>query len=218
MEPAIIRLRSSLFLVVFLFVAASCGPVATFREPQPAGVDYLSAFPSRFQGKYLSKDKASYLQISDNCLVRTYDFDLKLRKDSLPEQYSLKQDSVYDKHSGKTEKVLIAGDSLLMHLFESDTIFCISDEQVLKKFKGYLFMNSLVDKSSWKVQKLELSKGVLVLAGIATGLEIDKLRKLTDTPGDTTLFNFSLSKKQFRKFLKNDGFRNEETFYKVDDK
>jgi len=40
-----------LLLALSLF---SCGPVVTFDQPQPAGVDPLSEFPEGLRGSYLS--------------------------------------------------------------------------------------------------------------------------------------------------------------------
>jgi Holliday junction resolvase len=84
---------------------------------------------------------------------------------------------------------------------------------VLRKFKGYYFINTRCEKESWKVEKIQLSKGELSISSISTKLELDNLKEITETPQDTIPpYNFKATKKQFKEFVKNNGFRDTKTF------
>lgn len=206
-------MKSILFLLLITILFTSCGPAVTFQQPQPADVDSLLSFPARLQGKYISSDKASVLNISGDLIYRVYDYELKIHKDSLAETIKEAGDSLAD--STRETIVRQEGDSILTRIHFTDTLFHISDMQVLKKFKGFYFLNDCQGPASWTVQKMGLSRGVLTVAGISAYQDINDLRNLTETPNDTLSYHFSLTKKQFRQFLRNDGFRSEERFYRI---
>ena len=87
---------------------------------------------------------------------------------------------------------------------------------MLRKFKGYYFLNTRQDKESWSVRKLDLSKGQLTISSISKKLDLDNLKALTESPQDTTTqTTFKATKKQFKEFIKNDGFSDSETFTRL---
>jgi hypothetical protein len=86
-------------------------------------------------------------------------------------------------------------------------------DNVVRKFKGYYFLNIRYDKTSWEVKKIQLSKGQLVISSISTKLDIDNLKEITETPTDTVPpYKFSATKKQFKELIRNDGFSDSEKF------
>jgi hypothetical protein len=98
-----------------------------------------------------------------------------------------------------------------------DTIFAIDYDNVLRKFKGYYFINTRYDKDSWQVQRLSLSKGELRIGSISEENEIDALKELSESSADTAApYKFSMSKKQFKKFNKGQGFSDNEVFVKLE--
>ena len=102
--------------------------------------------------------------------------------------------------------------TVIQHANWTDTLFNISADNVLKKFKGYYFLNNRYKDSSWEVKKLSLKKGVLTVGSVSDNDDIQKLKEITETTADTTSTNFTLSRKQFKKFVKQDGFSKQETF------
>jgi hypothetical protein len=86
-------------------------------------------------------------------------------------------------------------------------------DNVVRKIKGYYFLNKRYDKESWEVKKIQLSKGQLVISTISTKQDIENLMAITESPKDTAeLYKFAITKKQFKEFLKNDGFSDSEKF------
>lgn len=204
--------------IIIVTLISSCEPPATFEQPQPADTKSLSAIPGRLRGDYLSADQASTLTISDHLIYRTYDFDYKVHKDSLPLSNKLIADTLIDTISGAKEKVLVKGDTVLQHVHETDTLFSLSSDNVLRHFKGYYFLNKRYSENQWTVQKLSLKNGALTVGNISDKDDIDRLKAITETVSDTTSKHFNLTRKQFKAFVQKNGFSDEETFTKMDKK
>ena len=61
---------------------------------------------------------------------------------------------------------------------------------------------------------MKLEKWKLVISRISKE-DIEKLKEITETSQETEPpYNFTATKKQFRQFIKNDGFSNNEIFIK----
>ena len=193
----------------------SCEPAATFDKPQPDDVNSLATFPERIQGKYLAADQASTLMITDKLLTRHYDFDVKEHKDSLGSSYQLVGDTLINLTDSTREKISRRGDTVIQHFEGTDTLFNISVDNVIKKFKGYYFLNNRYKDNAWEVKKISLRKGVLTVASISDKGDIQELKGITETTADTTSTNFTLTRRLFKKFVKQDGFAEQETFTRV---
>ena len=203
----------AIFILTVLFY--SCEPAATFDKPQPADIKSLTAFPKRIQGKYLAADQASILTITDKLMTRYYDFDFKEHKDSLNSSYKLIGDTLINLTDSTKEKVLLRGDTIIQHDNGTDTLFSISTDNILKKFKGYYFLNKLYNDNAWEVNKLSLEKGVLTVASISDKDDIQKLKEITETSADTTSTNFSPTRRQFKSFIRQNGFGEQEKFTRM---
>jgi hypothetical protein len=86
---------------------------------------------------------------------------------------------------------------------------------VLKKFKGFYFVNIHIPPDSWQVKKLELSRGTLLMSSINNKEDFDQLKAITESTQDTMPHMFSPTKKQFKSFVRNEGFRDVEKFVKI---
>ena len=208
MKP--LKLISTLIILTSLF---ACVPPATFSEPQPANTDNLSKFPKRLQGQYLCLADSSTLSVGDQLIQRTYDFDYKLHPNQLDSTSQLLGDTIVDLKTNEKTAVKRDGDSLITHIHYIDTLIQIDYDNVVRKFKGYYFLNTRKDKTSWEVKKMQLSKGQLVISSISSKLDIDKLKEITEAPTDTIPpYKFTATKKQFKEFIKRDGFSDSEIF------
>jgi len=208
-------MRILIYLILIELFLSGCEQV-TFHEPQPAGTKALLEIPGRLTGNYLNREDNSVLRISNQLILRIYDMDMRVNKNDLDGNSKLKDDTIFNSDDNSKIPVRAEGDSLVFHYHSEDTLFSISAKNILKKFKGYYFM-STGDSTSWVVTKLYLSKGILSISEISTREEISTLRELTGTASDTTCYHFKPSKKQFRKFIKEDGFKSAEYFARVKD-
>lgn len=194
----------------------ACEPLVTFIEPQPVDTENLSKFPSRLRGVYLSLSDSSILTINDKLIQRTYDFEYKIHPNQLASTARLLGDTLINVETSERELIKQDGDSLLIHIHIVDTLFLMDYDNVVRKFKGRYFLNTRDDKSGWSVEKMQLSKGQLMISSISTKEEIESLKVITETAQDTVApYNFIATKRQFKKFVKNGGFSDSETFVKM---
>ncbi len=185
----------------------------TFNEPQPADTDNLAKFPDRLQGQYLSLANNSTLLIGDKLIQRIYDFDQKIHSSQLDSNLRLTGDTIINLKNNSREIVKREGDSLITHIHYVDTLFQMDYDNVVRKFKGYYFLNKRYGKQSWEVKKIELSKGELIVSSISTKQDIENLKTITESTQDTVApYKFSTTKKQLKEFIKNDGFSDSEKF------
>jgi hypothetical protein len=200
-------------LTAFLLISLiACEEPVTFTEPQPAGTADLSKFPKRLQGNYLSLSDNSILTITDNMIERIYDFDQKFHSNQLDSTTVLSGDTLFNLETKEKLFVKKEGDSLVGHIHYSNILFGISQFGILRKYKGYYFLNTEYGKG-WQVQKIQLTKGQLTFSSISSELDIQNLNKLTEAPQDTiSPYQFTLTRKDFKKFVRNGGFSEGETF------
>lgn len=204
------KLISTLIILASLF---ACEPPVTFNEPQPTDTDNLSKFPKRLQGQYLSFEDNSTLKISDKLIQRIYDFDYKMHPNQLDSTSRLSGDTIIDLTTNEKTVIKRDGDSLVAHIHYIDTLFQLDYDNVVRKFKGYYFINTRYDRTSWEVKKIQLSKGQIVISRISTKQDIENLKEITENATDTIPpYNFTVTKKQFKEFIKRDGFSDSEIF------
>lgn len=203
-------------IIIILTSLVACQPPVTFTEPQPVDTDNLSNFPRRLKGDYLSLSDSSILSINDKLIQRTYDFDYKIHPNQLDSIARLSGDTLINTETNERKLIKRDGDSLKIHIHSVDTLFQMDYDHVVRKYKGYYFLNTRYEKASWAVEKMNLLKGQLVISSISTEKEIENLKEITGTVQDTlTNYNFIVTKKQFKKLVKNDGFSESETFVKL---
>jgi len=202
-------------IVTIILLLDGCEPAATFDKPQPENAKSLTSFSERLQGKYLSADQASIVTITDRLLIRQYDFDFKEHKDSMGKSYKLVGDTLIYLRDGTKEEVIVNGDTIIQRANWTDTLFKVSADNLLKKFKGYYFLNNRYSDNSWEVKELSLKKGMLTVGSVSDKDDIQKLKEITETITDTTSTNFILSRRQFKRFMRQGGFGEQETFIRM---
>ncbi|HYG39176.1 MAG TPA: hypothetical protein VD908_11180 [Cytophagales bacterium] len=202
-----------LTLLIFSILFA-CGPSITFEVPQPPSSNSLNRFPKKLLGHYISENQLSYLTISKNQVLKTYDYDIKLDRDSLDEEYTIKGDSLIEKATGIKQFIKVAGDNIVAHINQVDTLFSLSSKNILKKFRGHYFLNTEYE-DGWSVTKLSFSKGILTFGEINNKEDLDDLSKIVESDLDTVIYNLKVTRKQFKKFVKEGGFREEEIYYRT---
>jgi hypothetical protein len=199
--------------IIILISLFACEPPVTFNEPQPRQTDNLLKFPDQLKGQYVSLNDYSSLVIGDNLIQRMYDFDQKIHPSQLDSNSRLSGDTILNLLTNEKTIIKREGDSLVSHFQYTDTLFQMDYDNVVRKFKGYYFLNTRYGKTSWEVTKIQLTKGQLTVSSISTKLDIDNLKEITESMQDTIApYQFTTTKKQFKEFIKNDGFSDRETF------
>lgn len=202
-------------LIACLSLLACQAPIS-FQEPQPVNVKPLTEFPKRLHGQFISQDDYSILTINKALMLRTYDYDYKLHPNALDSQSKLVGDTLFNLSSNEKFLIKHVGDSIVYHYHIVDTLFRFDDEHVLKHFKGYYFLNTYPNPNGWVVNQLALTKGRLELNSVSNGQDLENLKAIAESSADTIApYKFKLSKRQFRTYLRKDGFSYGEVFNKI---
>lgn len=213
------KVRTIIIYFIFFATLISCrksdAPIAGFEEPQPIDISNLSKIPNRLFGKYLNIKDSSLLVINENVIKRVNNFSGKIHIKELDSVNVLSGNAVINLKTKERIQVRRIGDSLLFHQKYTDTIFRLSKMNVLKKYKGYYFLNIFFDEKNWETKKVKLSKGKLTISTINSIEEIHNLEKITASSHDTIsqVFKFKPTKRQFKKFVKEEGFGEEDETY-----
>ncbi len=142
-----------------------------------------------------------------------FDYDQKVHPDQLDSSSRISGDTLINLKTNERVAITHDGDSLVEHIHYVDTLFQMDYDNVARNFKGYCFLNIRHGKDRWEVKKVQLSKGHLVISSISSEPDVDNLKTLTETTQDTVgPYNFTTTKRQFKKFIKSDGFSDSEVF------
>jgi hypothetical protein len=218
------KIISFILFTTFISCKKADAPIVGFNEPQPIDIGNLSKIPNRLLGKYLNIKDSSLLVINENVIKRVNNFSDKIHIKELDSLNVLSGNVVINLKTKKRTQVRRIGDSLVFYQNYTDTIFRLSKINVLKKYKGYYFLNSLFEEKNWetkkvKLSKVKLSKVKLTISTINSIEEIQNLEKITTSSHDTIsqVFKFKPTKRQFKKFVKEEGFGEEdETYIKLE--
>lgn len=197
--PSSLRYLATLCLLVWIINALpSCKdhPEVKFLAPQPSKKRDLTSFPKRFQGTYREKSDSSTLTIGPraittvwNLIVRTSGAEAKEELDTLFYREDRAKDTVaYIDDLSVAVTMDAAGDSATVTLHQTDTLFILNDQNLLRAYKGYLFLNNKREDGTWQIRTLHLEKNELSLEDLVSHVQIDSLREIThiETTFDTT--------------------------------
>lgn len=215
--PVIKNNRSLAALLLFLVLfAISCEPPVTFSEPQPTGKPDLESFPVRLRGIYLSSDSSYEMTINEKVIVRNESYADTMFQSRLDSIYILNSDTLVNKPTGLKFPVSISGDSIFCRLSIRDTLFSLSDENLVRKWKGYCFINMCREDAGWEVKKISLQRGMLDLSSVGRAEDIGMLNELSENPSDTIPpGGYKISRKEFRQFIRGGGFEGSERFVRL---
>lgn len=201
-------------LVCFGLFLTSCDPQVSFGDPQPGDVKEISSFPKTIQGNYSNEEDSSLLTIMEKEIRRTYYWDAKGSLKDLDTNLHLVDSNLVSTDGTEKIPVLVIGDSFVMNSnFYVDTLFKISDNNVLKKYKGYYFLNVKNEDNNWNVTRLTVNRGIVSTGKVTSFEKIKELQEITET-SDSTSYDFNVTPGQFKKFMKK-GFSDDATFRRI---
>lgn len=193
---------------IFIGFAWSCEPVARneirFEAPQPEGSKTETSFPKKLLGHYQMFDEVkTTLIITQDRVIRKNEADstfLFNALDSVDRAEILSDTASASQKKSPTFYVKIVGDSVYTHFAFIDTLFCIPDGDVLKKFKGYYLLNNGNAQYGWAVRKLGVVNAGVLLSSVSSSQDLERLQVLTNAPSDT-VYTFRPTRRQFKKFM-----------------
>ena len=221
-------MKQSLYILI-LTLLVSCGDYeyVRFETAQPDGVNESESFNRKVKGKYINcSNPDDIITITNNLILNSRTFKFKSHRADLDFDSTININRSIDEEltnlfTSEGYKIEISGDTINASQTNIDTIFWISENQVLKKFKGSYFLNFKRDENFWDVSRLNLSKDTLLIGQISpsdTLLRFDFVAKTEnfDASDSTTTTEYSInpSKRQFKKLMKPNSFDECECYYK----
>lgn len=197
--------------VITYFMVIACVNDVKFESPQPEGVTDEVLLPQSSWGVYRSASDSSYLFISAEEIVRfTYKI-FKAPRTALDSAYQIKGDTVFFDVENRLS-FEVKGDSVFGAFHRADTLFTISPQNVLRKFKGYYFLNKQ-NADGWEFYLMTIRKNEIALITRWQDEDLTALRKITHTRD--SVHHFKPTRRQIRKFIMNHALPAGEKFHRV---
>lgn len=207
---------NKLVLLIYCLIFAGCKPTILFNAPQPAERRDLIRFPTRYLGEYLEIEDSSFFVVEKYLIREKYLSDISAPRSEIDtsKEFILKDYTVYLPESGQEVPVVIRNDSVFGTYINYDTVFYISDENILRRYKGYFFLNMRNEEKEWAVYRLKFRKdGSTSLCGISDEDEIERLKELTtvieekNDKDEVTKYIIKPEKEDFKQIIKEGHFR-----------
>jgi hypothetical protein len=209
-------MKNLTILLLALLLISCREPLVQFSETHPENSRSLKFFPNKLIGNYYDSENEIDLEITNSMIIKKSTLKDTFNVKVLSEVEVLKGDTLVNTKTFEKTFVKKLNDTLFTNVLFKDTIFSINKENVLKKMKGYYFLNIKHSENNWVVKKLHLKNGLLNLNDISTKEEIEMLEEITETKKDSSeTFVIKPTKKQFREFVKKNGFSKGEVYLKI---
>jgi hypothetical protein len=222
-------MKTTLYLILSIcLISCADYEYVRFETSQPDGVNESKSFNRKIKGEYInctnSEDK---LTITNNMILNSLTLNFKTHRNEIEFDSTLtinrnNDDELRELFVSEGYKVEINGDTIYAVHTEIDTVFLISQNQVLKEFKGSYFLNFKRDENYWEVNRLNLTKDTLLIGQISpsdTLLRFDfvsKTEEFNDSDSTkTTEYSINPSKKEFKKLMKSNSFEECLCYYKT---
>ncbi len=203
-------MRRNLIVLLVLIFFIGCGPYIWFKVPQPEGRENLSEFPDELTGKYSSVYDTSTIRIESDKIIREYRENLLMTKVEFCEETgdSISEDTSFTFADNWDITVNSFGDSVKVFSRKDDELFKISDQQILREYKEYYFLNYKDTNDYWKVKILNLVKDTLEFDNILSDDDMENIRNITmvetvqDSTDETSKYYLKPTKRELKKILK----------------
>ena len=185
-----------IILLAFLF---GCGPYIYFKTPQPENKRNLEKIPSKIIGEYMSVADSSIITIDFNKIVK------KKFENTIMTLVEFKQetgDSIHNDTSFTFSdnwhiQLKIRNDSVFINSSMEETLFEISEDQILRKYRRYYFLNYRDTNNLWKIELIKLTKDTLEYGNILTKEDIERIKSFTTVEEITDSIESSKSTKYY---------------------
>lgn len=219
------KFKTGILLIAILFLF-SCNDNnrVKFEKPQPASVRELKHFGKDIQGvyvKYSNPNKTmaifpDYIATNLHIQFRIGRFGLQLDSSA---HFDINNDSAliaYFKQQNVDAR--ITGDTIVYSQSIVDTIFMITENHILKRYKRNYFLNYKFDDNYWRVKKIKVRGDTLYVGEIYPN---DSLLHYDYASLDTNInekhakeYILSPSKREFKKLMRSKAFAITEKYIK----
>ena len=203
---------SFILTLLVILTMASCTPELNFEEPQPTEDKDEKKIKNKFRGTYLCLADSSILTIDKYSMVQAWHIVVEMTKIQVDttEGIEIRGGLMYVEDMPEPLPIQINGDTVVVNWDYNKTIFKISDDHVLRYFKGLYFLNYKESENLWTVKTMKLDKdGILTLNKIYGGPEeIDKIKsittieEITDEEGKVIEYKIRPTKKELKEIMR----------------
>ena len=107
-------------------------------------------------------------------------------------------------------KMTVLGDSVFVNSSREEDVFKISENQLLRKYRGYYFLNFKDSNELWRVELIKRTKDTLEFGSILTKEDIERIKGITSVEsysdstesGISTKYFLNPKRREIRKILK----------------
>jgi hypothetical protein len=216
------RSYCNLFWLLSFIILQSCDYGILYEVPQPGNSKNLDAFPVSIMGHYINDSSKNSLVILKNQVIKISNYDLAVSKNEIDtsKEGKLIGDSLYLSDMNEVIPVKIKNDSVFGIMPQRDTVFRISELNLLRKYKDDLFLNLQCSDSSWQVIRLTgLATGEIEFSIVNNKVDLEKLDRITKVQvvkdKSDSLINYKINptRKEFLRLIK-DGLFNQREIYR----
>lgn len=208
-----------ILLLTLLFTLTTCGTDVKFENPQPLWGKNLKFIPKDYYGQYKGLKDSSLIiidSISINKLWKNNEF---MHRDSLEKELktSIKRDTIiyikdqfsHDQNSkALTLNIKVINDSTRVMFRGYETLFEVSDSQIVRTFKNYCLLNFKTKDGYWLVKTLKLNENRLDFSDLINSKEIENFGNITnittikDTANKVVEYRLNPTKRELKKILR----------------
>lgn len=198
----------SVIVLLFLF---GCGPYIYFKSPQPEKKKNLEKFPAKIIGQYISASDSSVLIIGFDKIkkIKTESTSMSHAEFMLETGDTIIKDTSFVFTDNWLINVKFHDDSVFINSSREEEIFKVSENQLLRKFKKYYFLNYKDTNDLWKIEILKLTKDTLEFGNILTKEDLEQIKGITSVEeytdstdsGKSTKYYLSPARKELKKIL-----------------
>tara|TARA_B110000967_G_C18770732_1_gene502922 strand:- start:374 stop:1060 length:687 start_codon:yes stop_codon:yes gene_type:complete len=165
-----------------LIIISSCEPVVVFKTPQPKGITEVSSFSPEFRGTFFCESDSGLVVVDENIIYKTHWFNFSIPENRIESDPDLEKsgESLMVKDLGKCMTYKIQNDTVYASIRLADTLFMLSEENILKSYKGHQVMNLKLKDDDYEVIILSLDEDSNLELKMATlPREVEELEKIT---------------------------------------
>ena len=220
---------NKIFALLFasLFLRA-CDDKVKFDTPQPTLENNLTKIPKRLRGTYVAISDSTRLVIDEKRVIKWDRLSGKEPADSLV--FSVNATKVIEDtpksiqinyENGGAKLEFLENDSVFIEYSWADTLFEISNEHILRRYKGQYFLNFKDEENSWKVRCLSIDKDELRFSKAMMPEDVKEVQKITavkeikSDSGKIIKYRLNPSKKELKSLMKNH-FHETEKYRKIE--
>lgn len=173
-----------ILMIAILYVLSSCDSTVSFKEALPPGIDEIEHIPSNFIGIFMCQSDSTKVHITTTSIYSERYVGMFLSKNKTYENEgcNITDGGVFIR--GRQECIPILAeskDSVYIELVDRDTFFAFREGEVLKSYKGHLFLNQRTEDASWVTFILSpLDRSTLQFDYISIPNEVAQVRAITE--------------------------------------